>query len=381
MKQSKTFSKPFYCSAPFTSLFIDPQGRVSACCSGTYDYGNVSTVDSFEDMVFSYKVNKLRKDITAGTLNSYCDGCALSEKLAGESERQFFKDLDINTQAPFTLQSLDIRWSTVCNFACIYCSESWSSLWGKLKKIPPSEHLNVNNVNKILEFIKKYGGNSIKQVILAGGEPLLQVQNSALLDILPQDCNIHVITNFGVDLTKSKIFNKLKQRQQVRWSVSLENIGNKFEYIRQGGKWDLICKNIKTVQTQTNHNIHFLSILNILSAWDIEEFTEFTKVNNMSISWQTIKDKSDALNVINFNSNIKNKLIEKLESQYINRNYYTNPSFIEETINYLKNETSETDGKKNLKRFIGMHESKYNITNYEFSLLWPDLVKELISTN
>lgn len=381
MKQSKFFDQPFYCSAPFTSLFIDPQGRVSACCSGTYEYGNVATSTSLEDLIFSYKVEKLRKDITAGKPNSYCNGCALSEKLAGESERQFFKDLNISTQGPFNLQSLDIRWSTVCNFACIYCSEDWSSLWGKLKKAPPSEQLNVKKVNEILQFIKKYGGSSIKQVILAGGEPLLQVQNSALLDILPEDCNIHMITNFGIDLTKSKIFEKLKKRSKVRWTVSLENIGNKFEYIRQGGKWDLICKNIDTVQKQTNHNIQFLSILNILSAWDIEEFTEFTKSKNMSITWQTIKDRSDSLNVINFNPKIKNKVIQKLESQYINRNYYTNPSFIEETIKFLKNETSEINGEVNLKKFIGKHESKYNITNYEFSLLWPDLVQELISTN
>lgn len=376
MKQSINIDEPFYCAAPASSLFVDPHGKISACCSGTYYYGNLFNSSSLEDIVFSQSASLLRDNVFKGIPDTYCTGCLRSELISKDSQRQFYRNLDIENPTEFTLKSLDLRWSTVCNFACVYCNEQWSSTWNKIKGLPPIKSQNLKRVNDLLDFIEKYGSNSIEQVLIAGGEPLLQVQNNRLLDILPNNCKIHIITNLGVDLTKSSIFEKLKNRNKVTWSISIENIKSKFEYVRQGGSWDLFEQNIQTIKTLTSHRLFFLSVLNIFSVWDIEEFTSYANQVGIKIAWQTIKDRADSLDPGNFNRKLKNILLEKLELQKNNSIMFNNRNFIPETINYLKR-SSKGGGDINFRKFIKEHESKYNITEHTFRELWPDLDRHI----
>ena len=107
-------------------------------------------------------------------------------------------DVDLNKE--FELKTLDIRWSTICNFSCIYCNEDWSSTWAKKKNLPiVSDNLTISN--DILNYIEK-NSNTIDSIMVAGGEPLLQMQNERLFDILPSDTKIMLISNLGIDLKK-----------------------------------------------------------------------------------------------------------------------------------------------------------------------------------
>lgn len=373
MKQAKSFESPFYCSAPSTSLFVGPKGDISACCSGTYNYGKISDDSSLEYIMNSERVKKLRTNVKDGFLDSLCVGCHRDEKMSGTSQREWFRHLEVNTPEDFQLKAIDLRWSTVCNFACVYCNEDWSSTWSKLKGIPFSKSENLLRVNKILDYIKKYGSNSIEQAIIAGGEPLVQVQNNTLLDILPQDCKIDIITNFSVDLTKSSIFEKLKKRSNVTWTASLENTKEQFEYIRQGGSWDIIKNNFDIVKRETNHNYSFLSVFNIFSAASIDDFLDYAEEIKVPVLWQTIKSLAEVLDPANFSENVREFIIEKLEKRKNNLNIVTNKSFIEESIYHIRKGDKNYKADKNFREFILNHEAKYNQTKYKFSDLWPEL--------
>lgn len=384
MKQSKSIGEKFFCAAPASSLFVDPFGKISSCCSGTSYYGNLASNIPLDQIIHSDLAVEVRKNVEEGKVHSYCSGCARSELIANDSQRAFYKTLEVSNPSTFKLKSLDLRWSSVCNFACIYCSENWSSTWNRLKGIPFSKSENLKRVNEILEFIKKHGSDSIEQVLLAGGEPLVQVQNEELLNILPEKCRIFIITNLGVDLEKSSIFQKLKNRSEVTWTISLENIKEKFEYVRQGGKWSIIEKNLETIVNTPGHRFFFLSVFNILSAWDIEEYSEFARNLDTTIAWQTIKDQRNALDPNNFNSTVIKKVVEKLENQknltkLTNRNnnmpasLYNNENFIPQTLQYLQTTPRKVDGDKEFRKFITNHEQKYNISGYKFKDLWPDL--------
>ena len=65
------------------------------------------------------------------------------------------------------------------------------------------------------------------------------------LEYLPNDCNINLISNGNVDFNTNKVFNALSQKNNVVWELSFDNVKEKFEYVRHGGKWDLLVENIK----------------------------------------------------------------------------------------------------------------------------------------
>lgn len=373
MKQAKSFESPFYCSAPSTSLFVGPKGDISACCSGTFKYGSISDNSTLEYVMNSARVKDLRTNVKEGYLDSFCTGCHRDERMSGTSQREWFKDLTVNNPDDFKLKAIDLRWSTVCNFACVYCNEDWSSTWSKLKGIPFSKSDNLLRVNKILEYIKRYGSDSIEQAIIAGGEPLVQVQNNTLLDILPHDCKIDMITNFSVDLSKSSIFEKLKKRSNVTWTASLENTNQQFEYIRQGGTWDIVKRNFDIVKNETNHRYSFLSVFNIFSAASIDDFLDYAEEIQVPVLWQTIKSLAEVLDPANFSEKVREFIVEKLENRKNNLNIVTNKDFIQESIAHIQKGDPSYKADKNFRDFIKNHEAKYNQTNYKFNDLWPEL--------
>mgnify|MGYP000573819595 CR=1 FL=1 len=73
----------------------------------------------------------------------------------------------------------------------------------------------------------------VRDVALVGGEPLLLPENERLLDVIPDDCNVTIITNMNVDLEKNKtVIGSITQGRgdSAQWtttykvSVSTDNI-------------------------------------------------------------------------------------------------------------------------------------------------------------
>ena len=126
---------------------------------------------------------------------------------------------------------------------------------------------------------------------MVGGEPLLLPENERLLDVIPQDAIITLITNMSVDLEKNKIFRKLSQRRRVGWSMSFDNIEDKFEYVRHGGNWSLLKNNlniIKNLMLSQGHWGGIHAVYNIYSATKVCELRQFAEETGVSVLWQNL---------------------------------------------------------------------------------------------
>lgn len=373
MKQGNTFNDKLYCTSPFNSLFIKPNGDVSSCCAGTIPWGNIKD-NTIEEIIHSETAIKLRNNVLNGLEDSYCKWCVQTENNSCTSQRRGFAHLDVDLNKEFELKTLDIRWSTICNFSCIYCNEDWSSTWAKKKNLPiVSDNLTISN--DILNYIEK-NSNTIDSILVAGGEPLLQMQNERLFDILPSDTKIMLISNLGIDLKKSKIFNKLSQRKHIDWAVSLENVGNHFEYVRQGGSWDLMIGNLKHIQETTTHYINFQCIFHILSLLKLKDLFNIAEEMNINIEWQIIGDNSLTLDPLLYKGDIRNKCIDILED-ILNTEWTIeyNRDFLLDNLVNLKNNTGLNpliDVNKNLVEYVTKQETLYNISNHSFHNLWPE---------
>ena len=388
MIQGKTFKDKYFCSSPFNSLFIDVHGGVSSCCSGTYTWGNHLNRNpkepkrTIKEIINSEDAQNIRDDIANAKINSYCDGCAKEENIFGLSQRGHFDRVKINPNK-FELRTLDLRWSNLCNFSCIYCDEDFSSSWAKKKGMGLNKE-NVTSQKQIFELIEE-SADTIEKIMLAGGEPLLQMQNDKLLDIVRKDTNITIITNLGVELEKSNIFKKLKDFDNIIWAVSMENVGEQFEYVRQGGNWDRMKNNLELIKnTNPNHNYNFLSVMNILSLSQLHEFVSFSNEVEIPITWQYINGNGDVLHPEMFSKNVKDYLINKIETiptfeKYVEFNKQSLTSLSDKIKNSKDfanwEEVQEEDIDLDFRKYINIQDSQYNELSKGFGELWPELDK------
>lgn len=284
-----------YCAAPWRGLHVNPRGDVKTCCAGDPNMlGNLNN-QTIEQILFGTIMQEIRQTIRSGRLHEqYCHNCIQAERY-GRSERDWHNDINPGfdpTSASDTEHVpvlIDVRWNTTCNLSCNYCAPACSSRWAALKQIPFRSGARPY-YEQVCDYLQQHQ-SSIKEVALVGGEPLLLPENERLLDVIPQNCVVTLITNMSVPLEHNKIFAKLSQRHNVGWSMSFDNIKSRFEYVRHGAAWDLLLKNLDTVKNLFQRQSHWggiHAVYNIYNATRLIELTEFARANNLSIHWQSL---------------------------------------------------------------------------------------------
>ena len=217
------------CAAPWRSLHIQTNGDVKSCCAGDYALGNLNE-QKISDILVSEKAQTLRKTMKTNGLNEkYCRVCIDGISKGYGAEREWHNNIspDFNLDlAGLTFHHpslIDVRWNTTCNLNCNYCDEYFSSKWASLKKLSHTGGITRKYYNEVCNFLNTYR-DKIKLVAMVGGEPLLLNENIKLLEYLPNDCNVNVISNGNVDFNTNKVFNALSQKNNVVWELSFERI-------------------------------------------------------------------------------------------------------------------------------------------------------------
>lgn len=274
-------------------MHINPRGDVKTCCAGNPNMlGNLND-KSIEEILNGPKLQEIREALRNGQEHPYCKNCLHQESKGSDSERSWHNK--INNTFDFTQAGLeyeyptliDVRWNNTCNLSCNYCSPYDSSKWSALKKFPVNSSTR-HYYNNVCDFIEQ-NYHHVKEVALVGGEPLLLPENERLLDVIPEDCVITIITNLSNPLENNRIFQKLAERSRVGWSISFDNIDSRFEYVRHGANWDTMLKNLDIVQNlmKTKNQwggIH--AVYNLYNATRLVEFKKFAQERGLSIKWQ-----------------------------------------------------------------------------------------------
>lgn len=379
-----------YCAAPWRGLHINPKGDVKTCCAGNPNMlGNLNRSDIGE-ILHSTTMLAIRDTIKNGVLHpQYCSNCIQAERY-GNSERNWHNDInadfDVSTAEPTDHQPviLDIRWNTTCNFSCNYCGPLSSSKWAIMLNDHSVDQKTRTYLDQVCEYIKSHG-SSIKEVALVGGEPLLLKENEQVLDIIPKDSIVTLITNLNVDFEKNNIVKKLSQRQRVGWSISFENISERFEYVRYGGDWQLILKNVKSVIELINTKGHWggiHAVYNIYSATRLRELKQLATELGISIHWQTLHDPA-YLDPANHPQWIKHLCTAEIDKYLHEFDASENETkFLTEVENRLSiDSTQDPEIYQRFQEHIYKIEHLYHPDRQDqFKKLWPELAP-LISQN
>jgi radical SAM protein with 4Fe4S-binding SPASM domain len=277
-KQSQHF-----CSVPWNHFEVWSTGDIRTCSKGS-SFGNINET-SIEDILNSNKIKSIKDDLLADKLNTNCSAC---HKLTTQDEHfdlrnhynPMFKSFDIdyeNTQA-FELHGIDLHWNNTCNFKCVYCNPSQSSLIAEEQKIIVRKS-STENIDKIIEMIVK-NQHVMKEIYFSGGEPLLIKHNATLLaQIENKELPLRVNSNISVANDNNPVFAEIKKFKNVLWTVSAEANGDRFEYIRNGGNWTKFINNLENIK-KLGHDLRLNSVFFIGSLATIFDNIEYFIVDH-----------------------------------------------------------------------------------------------------
>ena len=323
MNPKDVLTNPHFCPMPWTGLMYNSDGKVKNCIrsdESTGLLGNIKDIPIEEILLGSKNVSKQQNIV----INKPAIGCHTCYDLErGKkgfdiiSDRVFyireFKKVPLDTYQVnnFDLQTIDVRWTNLCNFACVYCSADFSSRWAdelNVQTETPSEEQRSN----FKEYIYRHAKN-LKHVYLAGGEPLLMKENLELLQELNPNVNLRINTNLSkVD---TGVFDAVCKFKNVHWTVSVETVEEQFEYIRFGGRWPDFLDNLNTIR-KLDHKISFNMLWFLLNYDTVFGCVDYLKGlgfhNNSFIIGALLTP--DYLNIRHLPENVLQLLKTKLES-------------------------------------------------------------------
>jgi MoaA/NifB/PqqE/SkfB family radical SAM enzyme len=370
-----------FCYAPWTNIHINPEGTYKTCCGGTVDLADLRST-SIQQVVNSPVLRSIKQNILDNRQDPNCTNCIRQEQMSSTSERGWYDDIsarqtitinDITTQH---LQNLDIRWSNTCNLSCTYCGPDASSQWASMRKIPFGRLDYTQTMSSILKLIDE-NKNTLKNLGLLGGEPLLQKENDLLLDVIADHVHINVITNLSVPLDNNRIFNKLLEKRNVMWDISFDTIEDKFEYVRHGASWDNQVKNIrylqKSIQNKPGHKIGVASVYSIYNALELSNVHDYFKRNNLpTMRWNELHHPS-MLAVSNLPGKFRMRAIEELQKSIDYHTWHRQRNFLNDMAKNLENVTNTNNDCKYLVDWhLEQEKTCWPTFQHKFSELWPE---------
>jgi len=275
-----------------------------------------------------------RLDLINGIRNKDCQSCWNLEDSSMKSPRhkpeQFWHHLQrrhhINQDLSYSEQSLrielgkinsldhpalkskhpymlEISLGNTCDMKCMYCSHHYSTQWaterikfGEIsqeqydKEFPKAPEKFNETFWQWFDSVKLYLG----RLGIIGGEPLIMPEFYSFVDqciekinqvqhLRKEKISFWVVTNMNTPPNYlEKLFNylpKLTEAFNVEILVSMESVGPKAEYIRNGVDWKRFSSNLDKLlsKNELNFNFGFILSINALNITNLKDFVQFTE--------------------------------------------------------------------------------------------------------
>jgi hypothetical protein len=246
------FNNKIFCTAPFTTLRIESYNQGS---SKQYkDLGVVfkpgciynpnNKISSLDEYLHGEEMTQHRDNLCNGSVpNPSCRGCSNPEKIGLQSIR-----LDL-LEKPWAsdqlkIRMLDIQYSNICNLGCLFCSPEQSSYLSEERfkaGIIDKRVSFKNNLNISLDTMDQLP--DLEVVNFIGGEFFLFKNNSLILDqIIKRNLGANIFTN--ASLLEEKLMSKLEKIPKLEIHISMDGVGEMYEFMRYPGKWDTFVTNV-----------------------------------------------------------------------------------------------------------------------------------------
>lgn len=278
-----------FCYSPWTNVDISPQGVIAPCCKfQTNKYKEKFNIqkDALDEYTGSAFLAEIKQDFVQGNWPQGCERCQIEEQNKIESKRQLdyqrwkaHYDQYQLTNNQFITAS--IAFGNTCNLKCITCSPYSSSRWQQ--EYQEIYQINIDNVRFYCDdFVEKFIQQAphIVHLDVPGGEPLLsgvKEQHQLLQHYVDsgqaKNITLHYTTNASL-FPESKWWELWEHFKEVDLQLSVDGVGDRYEYIRYPAQWYTLEEIVKQYINKQSANIR-LSVSHTVSAYNIYYLDEF----------------------------------------------------------------------------------------------------------
>jgi radical SAM protein with 4Fe4S-binding SPASM domain len=291
-----------FCIYPWVHLHAYPTGDAYPCCQADMQFpiGDLRQ-NTIEQVWNQTPMKQIRRNMLTGKSVEACTRCYEQEKSGFFSGRQnankhhghHIHKVDLTQDDghldDFEMVYWDIRFNNLCNLSCRSCGHIFSSSWYKDQVALSGPEWKEKNT------VLNYAGRTstdiweqliphldyVEQIYFAGGEPLMMEEHYNILDELERrgrfDVRLIYNTNFTqVKLKDRWVFDYWKKFQSVSVGASLDDMGARAEYIRNGTDWSVVEHNRKKMmEICPDVDFYISPTLSIMNADHICEFHRY----------------------------------------------------------------------------------------------------------
>ena len=336
LKNSKTF-----CMLPFMHIYGSAGGDMVPCCEAQeipLNNPGETALESWNNENY----RELRRALAEGERPERCNVCWHNEDSGIVSNRQqwehdnwetFSDIISVNSDysvnnAPFWVE---LKVSNFCNLKCIMCST----------------HSSYKRVAD-LDILKKYQADGYETRLLrptdlfaslnewpelwdtvhtlqfTGGEPIINKEHYDLLEGIPQHLKSKIRLRYASNLSyiKFKKYDLIKiwnEFKHVNIKVSMDGVGDVYNYIRQDGDWDTVYANMLALNNEPGIDVAAGITVQAHNIYQMPEFFQFWKDSPVDLKFitanilQTPKYLSPAV----WQGEYRQAIIEKLRAHEI----------------------------------------------------------------
>lgn len=289
-----------FCVLPFVNLEARTDGTIAPCCIMQDDAGvNLAHGGTLKEVWEGEWLDNYRQAFLNGEKPEACNNCWFEEESGIQSKRQreniwyrFMFDFE-DPKATEQPASLDLKLGNICNSKCRICTSFASSQWAKEEiAIDPKKKEQIlafnrngmwpkNNEHFWEELDTMLSG--IVKLEFFGGEPLLIDRHFDILERCIEKGyaeNIHLSYNTNGSVFPEEKVHLWKHFRKVQIFFSIDDVEERFNYIRHPGKFNEVFENIEKF-TKLEGNIEFaiFQTIGILNICNQKELTEYVKEN------------------------------------------------------------------------------------------------------
>lgn len=318
--KDKALTSSTFCLLPFIHMATKTDGDMKLCCR-SWPIDNINNV-SMKELWNSDKYKEVRRMMLNGERPKECDACWRQEDIGVRSMRQrynktrtkkylpYLEAMSDDYEMPFRIPVLESKMSNFCNLKCRMChpldSTSWSKDWETIEHL--MEDANGSTYRKVREFgltrkpyISGWEDNEefwkefeelapyFERIEFAGGEPLIDPIHYRILNIL-KEYGKNIELKYSTNLTK---LNYKKDDVMELWNyfkgvevmISIDGVGDVYDYIRQLGSYQEVKQNIlKVVDHPKVVKIAGACTFQVYNIFNMEEiFDQFVEDLNIDI--------------------------------------------------------------------------------------------------
>jgi len=260
--------------------------NIKHCCLNTGPFINPEYAWDSENF------KEIRQQNDNGKWLDSCWTCQANERAGLASLRQGMSEqfgIQRNLSGPLRL---DLMFNTSCNLACRSCGPRNSTFWQK--------HLKDNNaiseidlkpdrVEEMIAILETLDLSNLKSVVFCGGETLLGESYWRVADYLVNNvpnADSQLILSFqtnGTQPIREQHYSIIERAQLVKLHISLDGVGERFEYLRWPAKWNQVTENLTNIVETAPVNMMFLveETLSIFNLYYHNELVDWAR-NNFS---------------------------------------------------------------------------------------------------